>query len=266
MSYGLAGVDVAYGRVAALSRFDLDLASGSVHALIGPDGAGKTTVCKVLVGIRSPERGEVRRPPAHLVGYQPESAGSWPDLTVAENLDFVSRSFGNRGDGRIDELLELTRLGTARDRLAGDLSGGMRQKLAVAMAMLARPALLVLDEPTTGLDPVSRSELWRLVLRAAAEGAAVLVTTSYIYEAERADTVTFLDEGHAIATGTAASIRAGFQGVMSVTGERPEAGTFWRRGRNWRVWTLAGNTPANGTTVAPDLEDVVTAASMESVR
>lgn len=266
MSFGLFDVDVTYGPVAALSQVDLELAPGSVHALIGPDGAGKTTACKVLVGILRPDRGEVRRPSSHLVGYQPESAGSWPDLTVGENLDFVSRSFGNRRGERIDELLELTRLKTARNRLAGELSGGMRQKLAVAMAMLARPALLVLDEPTTGLDPVSRSELWRLVLRAASEGAAVLVTTSYIYEAERADAVTFLDEGRVIATGTAASIRAGFRGVMSVAAERPEAGTFWRRGRNWRVWTIDEPVPANGTTVAPDLEDVVTAASMEPAR
>lgn len=266
MSYGLAAVDVAYGPVEALRQVDLELVPGSVHALVGPDGAGKTTACKVLVGLRVPGRGEVTRPASHLVGYQPESAGSWPDLTVAENLDFVARSFGNRSGERIDELLGLTRLAMARNRLAGDLSGGMRQKLAVAMAMLARPALLVLDEPTTGLDPVSRSELWRLVLRAASEGAAVLVTTSYIYEAERADRVTFLDEGRVIATGTAASIRDAFPGVMSVTPERPETGMFWRRGRNWRVWTLDGAAPVDGETVTPDLEDVVTAASMERTR
>ena len=147
------------------------------------------------------------------------------------------------------------------DRLAGQLSGGMRQKLGVIAAMLHHPDLLVLDEPTTGVDPVSRADLWWLIARAAAGGATVVLATSYLDEAERAHDVLVLDAGTVLATGTAEQIVAAMPGTLTVTSERPagEAGRrAWRRERRWRVWDPAARDTAGA--VAPDLQDAVTVA------
>lgn len=258
--YGLYGVSLAYPRGPALEGVDVPVVSGDITALIGADGAGKTSACRVLVGLAAPDEGEVRRPPRARLGYQPESAGTWADLTVAENLKFVARAHGLSDTPRRHELLQVAGLAGALDRPAGNLSGGMRQKLAVVMAVLARPSLVVLDEPTTGLDPVSRAELWRLLLRTAAEGTALLVTTSYLDEAERADHVVLLDSGGVVAAGTADSIRSSLPGAISVVGERPSGPYAWRRGRSWRVWSPDGSGPF--PPVSPDLDDVVTVAAL----
>ena len=149
----------------------------------------------------------------------------------------------------------------ARDRLAGHLSGGMRQKLGVIAAMLTGPALLVLDEPTTGVDPVSRADLWSLIARAAAEGAAVVIATSYLDEAERAAHVLVLDAGRQIAAGTPDQIVAAMPGRLRVSeGPPPEADRprAWRRAGRWRVWEPAGS--AGSPPVRPDLQDAVTVA------
>ena len=264
VSFGLDSVTVAEDGVPALIDVDLDVPAGAITVLIGADGSGKTTASRVLVGLRRPGSGSVRRPSNDMIGYQPEAAGTWAELTVAENLEFVAaaRRLGAPGTKRAQALLEVTGLSPAVDRLAANLSGGMRQKLAVAMAVLPEPKLVVLDEPTTGLDPVSRSELWRLLVRAAGEGMAVLATTSYLDEAERADGVVILDEGGVIGTGTAADLREAFVGVMAVS-ETAVAGVHvWRRGRRWRVWAPDGVAPAGLEVVPPDLEDVVTAAAV----
>lgn len=257
--FGLSGVTVLFERRPALSTVDLTLSPGDVTALIGADGAGKTTACRVLVGLIRPDDGEVRRPARGRIGYQPEAAGTWADLTVKENMAFVARVHGVRGAARQEELLDIAGLTTAMDRPAGKLSGGMRQKLAVIMAVLPRPDLVVLDEPTTGLDPVSRAEVWRLLLRTASDGVAVLVTTSYLNEAERSDQVVVLDRGEVVATGTAESIRDALPGAITVTAERPPGQLAWRRGRSWRVWSPEA--PEEGS-VRPDMEDVVTVAAL----
>lgn len=261
-AFGLFGVSVSYGDTVALSSVDLNVAPGHVTTLIGGDGAGKTTAARALVGLIEVTTGRVGRPEPSRIGYQPEGAGTWADLTVAENLDFVGRAFGSTYRPRRDELLEVTGLTSARGRMAGNLSGGMRQKLAVAMAMLAQPALIVLDEPTTGLDPVSRAELWRLLLRSAVEGAALLVTTTYLDEAERADRVTVLDAGRVVAAGSAPQICAGFPGTVAVMSSPPGTGHAWRRGRTWRIWVQDGAIPDGAVATDPDLEDVVTAAAL----
>lgn len=265
MRFGLESVTVDVGHQRALTEVDVTVESGTVTAVIGADGAGKTTVAKVLVGLTDVADGRVRRPPQARLGYQPEAAGTWHDLTVAENLVFVATAhrMGRNGAGRIDSLLEITGLGGARDRLAANLSGGMRQKLAVAMAMIARPDLVVLDEPTTGLDPVSRIQLWRLLAAAVNEGTAVVATTSYLDEARRADHVVVLDEGQVLVAGTARATRASFPGVLVATSARPAGGRSWRRGRTWRTWLADGQEPPVGATVLePDLEDVVMAAAL----
>src|SRR5262249_20002354 len=148
-----------------------------------------------------------------------------------------------------------------RDRLAGQLSGGMRQKLSVIAALVHAPDLLVLDEPTTGVDPVSRADLWWLVARAAANGAAVVLATSYLDEAERAWQVLVLDAGTELASGTPSEIVAAMPGSVRVSGHRPagqEGRRSWRRAGQWRTWDPAGGAGA----VHADLQDAVTVAAL----
>jgi ABC-2 type transport system ATP-binding protein len=263
VTFGLAGVAVWRGGSPALVDVTVTVTPGSTTALVGADGAGKTTAARVLAGLLDVERGRVDRPLPHELGYQPEIGGTWDDLTVEENLAFVAGAHRSVDPGRSEELMAITGLAPARGRQAGHLSGGMRQKLAVCMAMVARPRLLVLDEPTTGLDPVSRADLWRLLARATQEGAAVLVTTSYLDEAERAGSVVVLDDGSVLASGTPASIRAAFPGRLTVEDTRPgpsERG--WRRGRRWHRWWPDGAVPSGSERVEPDLGDVVIAAAL----
>jgi ABC-2 type transport system ATP-binding protein len=263
MSFGFESVTVLVGGRRVLDDVDLRVEPGKVTTVIGADGAGKTSAARTLVGLMPAESGTVLRPSTGAIGYQPEAAGTWPDLTVAENLDFVSAAYDIPADSaRRHELLALTGLGDAIDRLAGALSGGMRQKLAVAMAMLPSPELTVLDEPTTGLDPLSRAEIWRLLARAAAEGTAILATTTYLDEAERASHVVVLEEGRVLVSGDASTIKSSFRGLMATMATRPEGMPAWRRGTQWRVWARSGPIPEGARNVEPDLDDVVTAAAL----
>jgi ABC-2 type transport system ATP-binding protein len=164
---------------------------------------------------------------------------------------------------RGDALLERAGLARARSRAAGQLSGGMRQKLGVIAAMLHKPDLLVLDEPTTGIDPVSRADLWWLIARAAADGAAVVLATSYLDEAERAADVLALDAGRELARGTPQEIVAAMPGTLRVSDERPTGEArrhAWRRAGRWRVWDPGGHPPGGDAMAAPDLQDAVTVA------
>lgn len=262
--WGLEGATVTVGRSTVLEEIDLDVTAGDVTAVVGGDGAGKTTLARLLVGLLRPTRGRVRRPERRMVGYQSEASGVWGDLTVGENLAFVATAHGLGAADRvrrIDELLEVTHLGEARHRLAARLSGGMRQKLGVAMALLPNPKLLVLDEPTTGLDPVSRTDLWVLIARAAAGETAVLTTTTYLEEAERGSSVLALDEGRALASGTLEDVRATMPGAVALVGDGYRGAYRWRRGSRWRAWFPDGRIPEGATKVEPDLSDLVTVAA-----
>jgi ABC-2 type transport system ATP-binding protein len=162
VSWGLEDVRVSYGRRVALRAVTVPVDPGRVTVVVGGDGAGKSTCLKALVGLLRPEAGAARRPAKERIGYVPATAGLYADLTVQENLDFCAVAYrlpARQRGPREAEILERTGLARARDRLGGQLSGGMQRKLAVGLALLHSPELLVLDEPTTGVDPVSRMEL-----------------------------------------------------------------------------------------------------------
>ena len=206
-----------------------------------------------------PAGGTVRRPGAQRIGYLPPGTGVYDDLSVAENLEFRSAVFGMTGAAAreggwgggwgVGEYLERTGLAAARDRLAGQLSGGMRRKLGVIAAMLPEPELLVLDEPTTGVDPVSRADLWWLIARAAAGGAAVLMSTTYLDEAARAAHVLVLDAGRTLAAGTPAEIVASVPGTIAVAPGRPDHED--ERRRAWRRAPGGSGSPSVRPPISP---------------
>jgi ABC-2 type transport system ATP-binding protein len=280
--WGADDLTVRYGAKLALDGVRLEVPDGRITMVVGGDGAGKTTLLRALAGAVRPGGGGVRRPPARRLGYVSAGPGVYRDLTVVENLAFSGGAYGLRGERlerRATELLERTGLAAARDRLGGQLSGGMRQKLALAMALLHEPDLLVLDEPTTGVDPVSRTELWRLLARAAAGGAAVVLSTVYLDEAARAAGVLVLDEGRTLLEGPPAELVAAMPGTLLEAATRPDSAAAvprgpagapaghgwarWRRGPCWRLWSPDGSARATGAEpVAPDLEDAVIVASL----
>ncbi len=224
VNFGAKGLRVSYDAVPALDDVSVDILAGQVTAVVGGDGSGKTTLLRCLAGALQPERGQLSTPGPRQIGYLPASSGTYPDLTVAENLAFRATAYGLSGpaaDQRTTELVKVAGLTAARDRLAGQLSGGMRQKLGVIAAMLHRPELLILDEPSTGVDPVSRSGLWWLIAAAAADGAAVILSTTYIDDAQRAAAVLVLDSGQQLAAGTPEQIIAAVPGSVVKAAEHP---------------------------------------------
>jgi len=207
----------------------------------------------------------VSRPPDGRMGFVSAAPGGYGDLTVEENLEFSAGVYGVRGAARatrIAELLDRTQLTKARQRLADHLSGGMRHKLAVAMAVVHRPALLVLDEPSTGIDPVGRAELWRLLGGLAVEGTAIVLSTTYLDEAERAVWVVVLSEGQMLLAGTPDELLAGIPGSIGESRERPATGLSWRHGPAWRTWIRDGNRPAGLRPVRQGLEEAVIVAEL----
>jgi ABC-2 type transport system ATP-binding protein len=250
------------GHTLALDDITLDTPAGRVTAVVGGDGAGKTTLLEAMVGLVTPSSGTVDAPPRDRLGYMPSGAGSWNDLTVDENIRFVGGSYGVTDlEQRAEELLTRAGLLQARDRLAGKLSGGMRHKLGFCLAMLHEPDLLVLDEPSTGVDPVSRVELWRLISEAAAAGTAVVMSTTYLDEAERAGSVLVLERGRELLSGSPDEVVASCPGVVVTTDTPTRAELAWRSGEHFRQWWPDG--PPDGFTPAElTLEDVSIVASL----
>ncbi|MEN2988075.1 ribosome-associated ATPase/putative transporter RbbA [Tistrella sp. BH-R2-4] len=220
-------VSHVFGRREALAAVDVDMAPGTTLGLIGPDGVGKSTLLSLIAGVRRIQTGQVmvlggdmadaghRRLVAPRIAYMPQGLGRnlYPTLSVFENVDFFGRLFGQgkaERRRRIAELLEATGLAPFPDRPAGKLSGGMKQKLGLCCALIHDPDLLILDEPTTGVDPLSRRQFWRLIdsIRARRPGMAVLVATAYMEEAARFDQLVAMDAGAVIAAGTPAALRA----------------------------------------------------------
>ncbi|MGQ9578965.1 MAG: ATP-binding cassette domain-containing protein [Candidatus Aminicenantales bacterium] len=211
-----------FDRVEALASFSIDLLAGEFLCLVGPDGAGKSTALKLLCGLEKADSGEIElfgqivtRFSSELrarIGYLPQGFCLYEDLTVEENLEFFAELYGISDPGAlINSLLEFTRLQPFRQRLARQLSGGMKQKLSLACTLVHRPEILLLDEPTTGVDPVSRRDFWQILSRLQQQGKSILMTTPYLDEAERASRVAFILQGRVLACAQPEKIKGKFQ-------------------------------------------------------
>jgi ABC-2 type transport system ATP-binding protein len=223
------GLSKSFGSRPALSGIDLEIASGEMFALIGPDGAGKTTFFRLVAGLLLPTSGAVERDEVPF-GLVPQRFSLYEDLTIDENLALRAALYGvprKEAGSRAKDLLARVGLDRFGTRLAGALSGGMKQKLALVSALLTRPTLLLLDEPTTGVDPVSRREFWQILNALHHEGLTIVVSTPYMDEAEYASRIAFLDRGKLVTTGTREAILAAYPRplVEIHTGARGEART-----------------------------------------
>jgi ABC-2 type transport system ATP-binding protein len=216
------GLSRSYGSLPALVDLDLELKKGEITGLLGPDGAGKTSAMRLLTGLIRPDRGTVwlgeeevtgRRASSGRIGYMPQRFSLYPDLSVDENMRFYARVFGvpaSLRKERSERLLHFARLTEFRRRRAAALSGGMKQKLALACTLIHAPEVLLLDEPTTGVDPISRIELWEILTDLREEGTTILVSTPYMDEADKCDFIVILQEGKALDRGTPAQLRERF--------------------------------------------------------
>ena len=225
----------SYGEVQAIRGLSLGLAEGTITGLLGPDGAGKTTTMRLLTGLIRLDRGTTRhrgrditgrRATGGWLGYMPQRFSLYGDLTVDENLRFYAELFGVRGERRkqgTERLLAFARLTDFRRRRAAALSGGMKQKLALACTLIHDPEVLLLDEPTTGVDPVSRIEFWQILGELREAGTALLVSTPYMDEADRCDHVLMLRDGIVMDEGTPGELRARFKRAILEVSAQPMA-------------------------------------------
>jgi ABC-2 type transport system ATP-binding protein len=225
-----------FGAISAVDRLSFDVQPGEIFGLVGPDGAGKTTTLRILAGILSPDAGAVTvaghdvvhdpEGAKHDLSYMPQRFGLYEDLTVDENIRFYADLFGvarKRRDEHANELLSAAGLLEFRRRLAGNLSGGMKQKLGLVCALIHTPRVILLDEPTNGVDPVSRRDFWRILYSLIADGVAILTSTSYLDEAERCHRVGLLYRGRMLFCDRPDELKKKFPGaVLVVRAQQPE--------------------------------------------
>lgn len=233
MTVALDHVSRRFGDVVAVDDISLHVAPGSVLGIIGPSGAGKTTTIRLILGALKPDQGTVRvlgedprrfrRRTRERIGYMPQLFVLYPDLTARENVDLMAALFGIapwRRSRQVDEVLRLVDLWDARYRRASDLSGGMQRRLELACALVHRPALLILDEPTAGIDPILRARVWQELGRLRQLGVTILITTQYVGEAEYCDAVALISQGQLVAHATPSDLRR-----HALGGEVVEVGT-----------------------------------------
>lgn len=285
-----------FGALTAVDRLNLEIGRGEIFGLVGPDGAGKTTTLRLICGLMDPTEGQitiaghdVRREIDAVkdrIGYMAQRFGLYADLTVEENMDFYADLFGLIAGERASlksRLLEMTRMTPFRKRPAGQLSGGMKQKLALMCTLLHHPQILFLDEPTNGVDPVSRRDFWAILYQLVKEGLTVFVTTAYLDEAERCNRVGLMYRGSLIECDSPAALKdsleevcyevavedpraareflSGQPGVLSVEASGPALHLFLESSQNSPA-RLKGALEAAGigdsrfTVIAPSLEDV----------
>lgn len=217
----------SFGAVRAVEDLTFGIAQGEIFGLVGPDGAGKTTTMRLLTGVMEPTGGEAWVMGKHVVrdaeavkediGYMSQRFGLYPDLTVDENIQFYADLYGVPTKGRehkIHELLSFSNLTPFKKRQAGRLSGGMKQKLGLACALIHTPKVLFLDEPTNGVDPVSRRDFWRILYSLLKEGVTIFVSTAYLDEAERCHRVALLHQGRLLACDTPDQVKTLMRGTI----------------------------------------------------
>ncbi len=215
----VSGLNKHFGAKHVVRDLTLSVNRGEIYGFLGPNGSGKTTSIRMLCGLLTPDSGsgtclgfDIIRETAAIkreVGYMTQRFSLWEDLTIRENLDFVARMYGMRDRTRVvAETIESLGLGDRREQLAGELSGGWKQRLALAACLLHRPKLLLLDEPTAGVDPKARRDFWEEIYRLASQGISVLVSTHYMDEAERCHRLAYISAGTLLARGTAANVIA----------------------------------------------------------
>lgn len=214
ISISVRALSKAFGKTTALDDIHLEFSAGIMHGIIGPEGAGKTTLMRIILKLLKPTSGQIEykrgdksidfeniRP---SIAYMPSSQSLYPDLSIDEHLDFFKELYGidpKLYKQRREQLLHITRLEPFTERPAGKLSGGMYKKLGLMCALLRSPQVMLLDEPTNGVDPMSRREFWELLYRLSDQKILILVTTAYMDEAERCKKVHLLERGQVIATG-----------------------------------------------------------------
>ena len=217
-----------FGALTAVDGLTIDVAEGELFGLVGPDGAGKTTTMRLLSSIMTPDEGAAWVAGCHVVheaervkeriGYMSQRFGLYADLTVSENINFYADVYNEPRRGRsekIDRLLAFSNLTPFRRRLAGNLSGGMKQKLGLVCALIHTPTILFLDEPTNGVDPVSRRDFWQILHQLLQEGVTIFVSTSYLDEADRCGRVALMYRGRLLACGTPAEVKRLMRGTIT---------------------------------------------------
>lgn len=235
----------SFNGLTAVDNLTLTVSEGEIFGLVGPDGAGKTTIMRLLTAILDPTSGDAWVAGHHVsheaevikekIGYMSQRFGLYPDLSVLENINFYAEIYEVPRGGRqetIDRLLAFSNLTPFKQRLAGNLSGGMKQKLGLACALIHTPKVLFLDEPTNGVDPVSRRDFWHILYQLLRENVTIFVSTAYLDEAERCNRVALVHRGKLLACGTPDDVKKLMRGtIIEIRSFEPRKATALLRGR-----------------------------------